>query len=342
METRRKPAPDQSARIVSGRGAGGGCRPAARERDRKTGPPLEPHAERRDRGGVSRRAAPFAGPRDGAGLGRGRHRRAVDALGRGARRRPLDGRDPWRRGLGADRHDLRRGGYEPPRERRRHRDAEPPHRLHARGPPRRAAGRAGDLLPRHPECGLRPRRSGGRRRGDARRDGGGRLHVQAARAGLMARGRPDPVQVVKERRDAALAALVGAMPYAQRLGVCFDRRGDELTAILPFDDRLVGNPLLPALHGGATAAFLEIASIVELAWSGLWDEIESGRLSIADLGAGRLPRLPRDAYARARVNRSGRRYASVHVEAWQDNRARPFAQATGHFLMPPDPTLPDD
>ena len=44
--------------------------------------------------------------------------------------------------------------------------------------------------------------------------------------------------------------------------------------------------------------------------------------------------LPRDAYARAQVNRSGRRYASVHVEAWQDNRARAFAQATGHFLMP--------
>ena len=44
--------------------------------------------------------------------------------------------------------------------------------------------------------------------------------------------------------------------------------------------------------------------------------------------------LPRDAYARARVNRSGRRYASVHVEAWQDNRSRLFAQGTGHFLMP--------
>ncbi|NHX28137.1 PaaI family thioesterase, partial [Escherichia coli] len=46
--------------------------------------------------------------------------------------------------------------------------------------------------------------------------------------------------------------------------------------------------------------------------------------------------LPRDAYARARVNRSGRRYASVHVEGWQDNRSRLFAQATGHFLMPQD------
>jgi acyl-coenzyme A thioesterase PaaI-like protein len=46
--------------------------------------------------------------------------------------------------------------------------------------------------------------------------------------------------------------------------------------------------------------------------------------------------LPRDAYARATINRSGRRYASVHVEAWQDNRTRLFAQATGHFLMPQD------
>ena len=44
--------------------------------------------------------------------------------------------------------------------------------------------------------------------------------------------------------------------------------------------------------------------------------------------------LPRDAYARAKVNRVGRRYASVHVEAWQDNRNRLFAQGTGHFLMP--------
>jgi len=25
----------------------------------------------------------------------------------------------------------------------------------------------------------------------------------------------------------------------------------------------------------------------------------------------------------------------VHVEGWQDNKSRIFAQATGHFLMPP-------
>ncbi|MEM9708192.1 MAG: PaaI family thioesterase [Pseudomonadota bacterium] len=175
---------------------------------------------------------------------------------------------------------------------------------------------------------------------------------------MKARDRPEPVGVIKIRRDTALAALVGGVPYIQRIGVRFDRRGDELTALLPFKDDLVGNPLLPALHGGAIAAFLEIAAIIELAWSGLWEQIESGEVSIDDLEAGRLPRLPktidfttdflrsglpRDAYARARVNRSGRRYASVHVEAWQDNRNRLFAQATGHFLMPdvgPD-TWPD-
>ena len=163
------------------------------------------------------------------------------------------------------------------------------------------------------------------------------------------RPRPEPVQVVKERRDKALRALVEAIPYATYLGIQFERRGDELTALLPFDEKLIGNPMLPALHGGVTAAFLEITAIVELSWSLLWDEIESGRIDAGSLSPETLPRLPktidhtvdylrtglpRDAYARARVNRSGRRYASVHVEAWQDNRSRLFAQATGHFLVP--------
>ena len=155
--------------------------------------------------------------------------------------------------------------------------------------------------------------------------------------------RPEPVQVVKQRRDAALKALVEGIPYIQFLGISFERHGDELTAVLPFDDKLIGNPMLPAIHGGVTAAFLETAALIELAWSLKWDKIEAGGSTDKPL---RMPKtidftvdylrsgLPRDAYARARVNRSGRRYASVHVEGWQDNRSRLFAQATGHFLMP--------
>ena len=160
--------------------------------------------------------------------------------------------------------------------------------------------------------------------------------------------KPEPVTHVKRRRDLALSVIVNQVPYINFLGVTFDRHGDELTATMRFHENLIGNPELPALHGGATAAFLEITSIVGLAWTSLWDEIETERLNVKSLQAGELalPKtidftvdylrsgLPRDAYARARVNRSGRRYASVHVEGWQDNRDRLFAQASGHFLMP--------
>ncbi|WP_438987509.1 PaaI family thioesterase [Marivivens donghaensis] len=160
--------------------------------------------------------------------------------------------------------------------------------------------------------------------------------------------KPEPVQVIKQRRDAALEKLVSGVPYIQFLGIQFDRRGDELTAILPFDDKLIGNPMLPAIHGGVTAAFLETTALIELAWGMMWDEMENASVPDFQLGDGpiRLPKtidftvdylrsgLPRDAYARATINRSGRRYASVHVEGWQDNRSRLFAQATGHFLMP--------
>ncbi|MBC6438601.1 MAG: PaaI family thioesterase [Rhodobacteraceae bacterium] len=165
----------------------------------------------------------------------------------------------------------------------------------------------------------------------------------------MSPPRPDPEHLVRRRRDAALSALVDAVPYIAMMGISFDRRGDELTAVLTYDDKLIGNPLLPALHGGATASFMETAAIMELSFQILWNGIETGQIKADALTPQTLPRLPktidftidylrsglpRDAYARAWVNRSGRRYASVHVEAWQDHHDRLIAQATGHFLMP--------
>ncbi|KIN73625.1 PaaI family thioesterase [Sulfitobacter guttiformis] len=166
---------------------------------------------------------------------------------------------------------------------------------------------------------------------------------------MTIRKRPEPVQVIKQRRDAALHALAGAVPYIRFLGIEFERRGDELTAIMPFKHDLIGNPLLPALHGGATAAFLEITAVMTLNWTYLWDDLEAGKLSLEGVAPQDLPRLPktvdftvdylrtglpRDAYARARITRAGRRYASVQVGAWQDNREKLYAQAMGHFVMP--------
>lgn len=159
----------------------------------------------------------------------------------------------------------------------------------------------------------------------------------------MKRATPEPVQVVKSRRDSALVALKARVPYASYLGIEFERRGDELTAIMPFRADLVGNPALQAIHGGATAAFVEMTAQIALSWSVIWPIIEAGG-TVDTLPA--LPKtiditvdylrsgLPRDAYARAKITRAGRRISSVHVQAWQDNYDRPFAMATGHFLMP--------
>lgn len=158
----------------------------------------------------------------------------------------------------------------------------------------------------------------------------------------------DP-QRMELRRDALMATLAGRVPFLDFLGVRLDRHGDELTLVLPFTGKLIGNPMVPALHGGATAALLEISALFELSRTLIWADLEKLPETGTEGGGDSLPPLPRtidfsidylragqpaDAYARAFVIRSGRRYASVRAEAWQESRARPFAQATVHFLMP--------
>ncbi|VDC30038.1 PaaI family thioesterase [Pseudogemmobacter humi] len=136
-----------------------------------------------------------------------------------------------------------------------------------------------------------------------------------------------------------LRETAAAIPYLAFLGIRFETAGNELTGVLPYAPDLIGNPLIPALHGGVTAAFLEVTAITGLVWSGLRQGVIAVQAPVIlpktiDLTIDYLrPGTARDAFARARINRSGRRYASVHVEAWQDEPDRPFAQATGHFLM---------
>lgn len=159
----------------------------------------------------------------------------------------------------------------------------------------------------------------------------------------------EPVETLKARRDEALARLVARTPYHATLGVSFQRLGDELTGRMAYAPALIGNPAIPALHGGATGAFLEIVALVQLSWDATWAVMEAGPEGAGRIAQGRFPPTPktiditveylragrpRDAFARAVVTRRGRRVANVRVEAWQDERARPFAAAHGHFLLP--------
>ena len=130
----------------------------------------------------------------------------------------------------------------------------------------------------------------------------------------------------------ARLSLLLSSPYVQRLGVRFDDHGDELTAILPYANALVGNPLIPALHGGAIGAFMEItASAGLLAAADLAGLPKPIDVAIDYLRPGR----PSDVYARASITRQGSRVANVRVEAWQERRAAPIATLHGHFLIKP-------
>ncbi|WP_374514835.1 PaaI family thioesterase [Brevundimonas sp.] len=127
-----------------------------------------------------------------------------------------------------------------------------------------------------------------------------------------------------------MSDLLDTIPYARFLGLTTESDGDELTVIMPFADRLIGNPLLPALHGGSTAALLELTAVAQVAR--LYPRLRLPRpinVTVAYLRSGR----PLDVKARARISKAGRRVAHVEARAWQESEDQPIASLAAHFLI---------
>lgn len=130
----------------------------------------------------------------------------------------------------------------------------------------------------------------------------------------------------------SVSALLARIPYAQFLGVKIELAGDEMTAILPFGQHIIGNPVLPAIHGGVLGAFMEMTALAQL----LLTEGQARQPRVIDVSVEYLRSgRPLTTYARAEIKKVGRRIANVHVEAWQDQRAAPIAALRGHFLVTP-------
>ena len=130
--------------------------------------------------------------------------------------------------------------------------------------------------------------------------------------------------------DTRLIAVLGSIPYAKFIGMRAELAGDEMTAILPFSDHIVGNPMLPAIHGGVLGAFMEMTALAQLSVAEpLKRQPRTIDVSIEYLRTGR----PLTTFARAQIKKVGRRIANVHVEAWQEQRANPIAALRGHFLL---------
>jgi uncharacterized protein (TIGR00369 family) len=124
-----------------------------------------------------------------------------------------------------------------------------------------------------------------------------------------------------------LAEVLAAIPYSGFLGVEAAPEGQAADTVMRFSQKLVGNPMLPALHGGSIAGFMELSAVAVLATRvGRAKPID---VSVAYLRSGK----PVDVWARAEIRKVGRRIAYVHVLAWQDDIETPTAEMTAHFLL---------
>ena len=99
---------------------------------------------------------------------------------------------------------------------------------------------------------------------------------------------------------------------------------------MPFSPKIVGNPILPAIHGGMTGAFLETTAVV-----GVTRELGTAAtpkpigLTVNYLRSGRAL----DSFASVSIVKQGRRVVAFEAQAWQDDRSKPIASAFGHFML---------
>ncbi len=128
-----------------------------------------------------------------------------------------------------------------------------------------------------------------------------------------------------------LDAIIAASPFHRFLNIRAEIDARGVLAILPVRDELVGNVMLPALHGGSVAAFLEIACLLQLAHeTGTASPPRAINISVEYL----RPARREDTYARARIRRLGRRVATIHAEAWQRDEDTPVCLLQSHVRLP--------
>jgi uncharacterized protein (TIGR00369 family) len=120
-------------------------------------------------------------------------------------------------------------------------------------------------------------------------------------------------------------------PFARALGI---RVNGDGTLTMPFSPQIIGNPILPAIHGGMTGALLETTAILgvrrELGIATLPKPIG---LTVNYLRSGRAL----DTIANVSIVKQGRRIVAFEARAWQDDPAKPIASAFGHFMLRPTP-----
>lgn len=124
--------------------------------------------------------------------------------------------------------------------------------------------------------------------------------------------------------------LVDAVPYGRYLKLLLEPKDGELICHLPFQEMIVGNASLPALHGGALGGLLESAAAFQLLYA--HESVVLPKVINITVDYLRSAR-PVDTFATGIITKQGRRVTSVRALAWQEDRDKPVASANAHFLV---------
>ncbi len=139
------------------------------------------------------------------------------------------------------------------------------------------------------------------------------------------------IELIKQAREERnFSGLIGKVPYAQLIGMQVMSFGNELMFILPALETNIGNPTLPALHGGCIGGFMENSAIFHVLAT-----LDTERIpKVVDFSLDYLrPGRFRDTFATCEVVRQGKKVVNVSVKAWQTTKSEPIANARTHLLL---------
>ena len=135
--------------------------------------------------------------------------------------------------------------------------------------------------------------------------------------------------IERAKKEKNYDLVIQAMPYAQLIGMTCIPIGKSLIFKLPPNEDNIGNPTLPALHGGVIAGFMEMSASLHAVLTQDTSIPKVVDFSIDYLSPGRL----KETFAECQVIRHGSKIINVSIIAWQETKKSPIATARVHLLL---------
>lgn len=136
--------------------------------------------------------------------------------------------------------------------------------------------------------------------------------------------------LIAARQSGEPQLIVNLIPYSGFIGAKAKIDHGDIIYWLDRRPSNIGNPSLPAIHGGVIGGFLELCASIELMFYSEVTQVPKViDFSLDYLRPGRYKTI----YASCDVLRQGKKLVNVSASAWQDDSNLPIATARCHFLL---------